>query len=311
MANFDVKPQFDVAANMLQPTDPGHADLFNGHFGRLYNNDAYLKKEIEEVDTKAETAANIAKGRNQAHVFLTTEDMQAFLSNEDNKGVYNVGDNIYIVEVEVPDWWIAEVLEEVDADTGYYYKIAQLETQKVDLTEIENEIDTLNSNLASTLPLKGVLATTIDTTLDDGIYTMAGSGALGTFPNLVNAKYGIMYAVQRYGSCYQQLQCQGGIATREVGGDGTITDWVLCSFRREVHSVDSIDIVANGYVETTITFNYAFTDVPLVSVDLMGAGTRTLAQLVYVSASGCKVRLYTEDGKEQTGRGFRVIAMGF
>ena len=140
MANFDVKPQFDVVANMMQPTDPGHADLFNSHFGRLYNNDEYLKERVE-------TAENIAKGRNRAHVFKTTEGMQAFLSNEENKGLYNVGDNIYIVEVEVPDWWISEVLEDIDAETGYYYKIAQLETQKVDLTNIESDINDLQDNV--------------------------------------------------------------------------------------------------------------------------------------------------------------------
>jgi len=86
------------------------------------------------VQDAIQTVANIAKGRNQAHVFQTTADMQAWLSNADNKGLWSKGDNIYIVELDVPDWWVAEVLEEADSETGYYYKIAQLETQKVDLT---------------------------------------------------------------------------------------------------------------------------------------------------------------------------------
>lgn len=111
--------------------------------------------ELSEVNDKAEEAQAIAKGRNQAHVFSTTEAMQTWLSNADNKGKYNVGDNLYIIDVGVPDWWVSEVLENVDATTGYYYKIAQLETQKVDLTEIENELDELNSNLDNYLPLSG------------------------------------------------------------------------------------------------------------------------------------------------------------
>lgn len=96
--------------------------------------DEKARESSKTANEKAEEANSIAKGRNQAHVFATTADMETFLSNPDNAGKYNKGDNIYIVELEVPDWWIAEVLTEADPDTGYYYKIGQLETQKVDLT---------------------------------------------------------------------------------------------------------------------------------------------------------------------------------
>lgn len=106
-----------------------------------------LVADVSELKVGVETATNIAKGRNQAHVFTTTEAMKSWLSNADNIGKYKVGDNLYIVEVDVPDWWIAEVLDEVDTETGYYYKIAQLETQKVDLTEIESNIRTINNDI--------------------------------------------------------------------------------------------------------------------------------------------------------------------
>ena len=96
---------------------------------------ATRENDIAEVNDKVDVATNIAKGRNQAHVFNTTAEMQAWLSDSENKGLWSKGDNIYIVELDVPDWWVAEVLEEADAETGYYYKIAQLETQKVDLTD--------------------------------------------------------------------------------------------------------------------------------------------------------------------------------
>lgn len=79
-------------------------------------------------------ATNIAKGRNRARVFATTADMETWLKTAANKGLCNVGDNLYIVQVDVPDWWVSEVLTTADSTTGYYYKIAQLETQKVDLT---------------------------------------------------------------------------------------------------------------------------------------------------------------------------------
>lgn len=106
---------------------------------------ATRESDIAEVNNKVDVATNIAKGRNQAHVFNTTAEMQAWLSDSANKGLWNEGDNIYIVELDVPDWWVAEVLEEADAENGYYYKIAQLETQKVDLTNYLSQDDVLDT----------------------------------------------------------------------------------------------------------------------------------------------------------------------
>lgn len=105
------------------------------------------KKLYDNLQDGIEEAVAISKGKNRAHVFSTTEKMKEWLSNVDNRGLYKVGDNLYIVDVGVPDWWVSEVLEEVDTETGYYYKIAQLETQKVDLTEIESMIDSLQDNV--------------------------------------------------------------------------------------------------------------------------------------------------------------------
>lgn len=111
--------------------------------GEFKSSETVILNRLDEANDNAETALSIAKGRNQAHVFNTTSDLHAWLSNKDNAGLYQVGDNLYIVEIDVPDWWVSEVLTEVDAETGFYYKIAQLETQKVDLTNIENDINSL------------------------------------------------------------------------------------------------------------------------------------------------------------------------
>lgn len=101
-------------------------------------------KTMIDANTKlGETALSIAKGINSAKVFDTTADMETWLSDEANKGKCQVGNNLYIVDIDVPDWWIAEVLDTPDSETGFYYKIAQLEVQKVDLTDINNDIDTL------------------------------------------------------------------------------------------------------------------------------------------------------------------------
>lgn len=134
---------------LLDSTEPT-PNIFEQILNEYQANQTRLDKaeaDILELESGVETATNIAKGRNRAHVFTTTEAMKTCLSNADNIGKYQVGDNLYIVEVDVPDWWVSEVLDKADAETGYYYKIAQLETQKVDLTEIEEDIDALNENL--------------------------------------------------------------------------------------------------------------------------------------------------------------------
>ena len=153
-----------------------------------------LDGEINSVQEIANTATNIAKGRNRAHVFATTEAMRVFISDETNKGVYNVGDNLYIVDIGVPDWWISEVLESADAETGYYYKIAQLETQKVDLTEILEDIEknatdisTLNGELNNYSPLIGGIPIPANADLNDyhtiGKYACAKSADAQTLKN--------------------------------------------------------------------------------------------------------------------------------
>ena len=98
-----------------------------------------LKEAVDEANA-------IAKGKNKAKVFATTEAMNTWLSDEANKGLASVGDNLYIVDTDVPDWWISEVLEEANAE-GKFYNIAQLETQKVDLSTIEDTIDEINNSL--------------------------------------------------------------------------------------------------------------------------------------------------------------------
>jgi len=103
---------------------------------------AELLEDVAEISETSNEALTIAKGKNRSHVFNTTEDMESWLSDESNKGLYQQGDNIYIVDLNVPDWWISEVLEEVDSETGYYYRVAQLETQKVDLTNYYTKEDT-------------------------------------------------------------------------------------------------------------------------------------------------------------------------
>lgn len=126
----------EVEETPVEPEDIPVVDKeLNAGSTRPVENQA-ITRAFLSVKAEADTAVAIAKGKNQAHVFDTTADMEAWLSDSANVGQCGIGDNLYIKEVNVPDWWISEVLTEADAETGFYYKVAILETQKADLTDV-------------------------------------------------------------------------------------------------------------------------------------------------------------------------------
>lgn len=82
--------------------------------------DEYATQDFVIDETKKIEA--IAKGRATGYVFDTFEDMQQWLAIETNVQMLNLGDNLYIRAINVPDyWWDGESAQ-------------QLETQKVDLS---------------------------------------------------------------------------------------------------------------------------------------------------------------------------------
>lgn len=127
----------------------GKADISAISDGTVTGAIAAVSNKADKNEESIITVEAIAKGRNKARVFSTTESMENWLSDSANKGVANVGDNLYIVAVDVPDWWISSVLEAPN-ESGMYYEIAQLETQKVDLTTIENAINSIDSKIGNT-----------------------------------------------------------------------------------------------------------------------------------------------------------------
>lgn len=82
------------------------------------------QKDLENYSTKQDlsTVEAIAKGRATGYVFDTKADLDAWLLVAENKAKLNLGDNLYIRAIEVPDYWW-------DGNN-----IQQLETQKVNLT---------------------------------------------------------------------------------------------------------------------------------------------------------------------------------
>ena len=85
-----------------------------------------------QAKTIAENAELIAKGRATGYVFDTVQAMLTWIGVEGNKAKLVVGDNLYIRELDVPDFWW---------DGNTYHP---LETQKVNLTEYikQSDVDT-------------------------------------------------------------------------------------------------------------------------------------------------------------------------
>ena len=93
------------------------------------------------LTSKIEEVSAIAKGRATGLVFDNFDGMDAWMQSPAHKNYLQQGDNLYIKDTGVPDYWVCSVLEEPDAETGYYYEIAPLETQKVDLDEYVKNTD--------------------------------------------------------------------------------------------------------------------------------------------------------------------------
>ena len=58
MANFEVLETYNSEIEKLEPTTPGHADVFNAIFQQLINNDAFIKKVAEQQLTIIQSHLN-------------------------------------------------------------------------------------------------------------------------------------------------------------------------------------------------------------------------------------------------------------
>lgn len=103
----------------------------------------------DEIKEAAERAETIARGKATGYVFDTLEDMQLWLADEANKKLLNLGDNLYIRAVNVPDYWwdgnAAQQLETQKVDLDGYMKVADYPTEKwtftlADGTTVEKDV---------------------------------------------------------------------------------------------------------------------------------------------------------------------------
>ena len=128
------------------------------------------------VPTAINEVNSIAKGANQA---LSYSNYQAMITafNALANDVYNVGQNVMIITLNVPDLWISgiestnvpytyttdEAFTTELATNGYvqvgYYKLSALETQKVDLTNYVTNTDYANPDTGGVIKTTTVYGT--------------------------------------------------------------------------------------------------------------------------------------------------------
>jgi hypothetical protein len=114
--------------------------------------------QIQETNEKLEVVESIAKGASVPLTFSNYEQLVTIFNNLPNN-VYKEGQNANIITVGVPDLWIAYItensvtyeystdealIEEIRASGSVqigYYKFAELETQKVNLTDYVKDTD--------------------------------------------------------------------------------------------------------------------------------------------------------------------------
>ena len=154
------------------------------------NNVAITQTQVDQIGTntenitkaqeKADEAYTIAKGKTSSYTFDTYETMVAELKSAP-KNKYNVGDNLYIRALNVPDYWVAEQLS-TNTGTYGYYDISPLESDKTVLKDYQTK------NLVTPINVSGTTKTTVESALQ-AINTLAGTnktdiqgldGALGT-----------------------------------------------------------------------------------------------------------------------------------
>lgn len=173
-----------------------------------------IQNTADTANSTANTAKSIAEGANQALSYSNYQTMiTAFNALANN--VYNIGQNVMIVTLEVPDLWISgiestsvsytyttdEAFTTALAINGYvqvgYYKLSALETQKVDLTEYVSNTDYATSNKGGVFKIQSNYGVDVNNGFLRGIektyssYNIADNAMFvskGTLENVITGK---------------------------------------------------------------------------------------------------------------------------
>lgn len=109
---ISAREQADIQINgkitALQNKDDeidGDIGLINSEISSIQQKNDSQDSSIKMAQETADRAESIARGRSQSKTFETYEEMQKWLSNPANTATLNIGDNLYIKDKGVPDYW--------------------------------------------------------------------------------------------------------------------------------------------------------------------------------------------------------------
>lgn len=125
----------------------------------LKNENATQNTNIINAQNTANEAKSIAEGRAKTTVFETFAEMQTYLKGALSTE-FKKGDNLLIKALNVPDYWISNVLTDNTGIYGYY-EISVLETQKVDLSGYQAK------NLTTKVNVNGVEVSSVENAINE------------------------------------------------------------------------------------------------------------------------------------------------
>jgi hypothetical protein len=269
--------------------------------------DNTLQTTNKTVPTAINEVNSIAKGANQAVGYSNYSAMITAINAMDDDE-YNVGQNIYIVTVDVPDLWVSSVESTsstytyVDDATvisaletnGYiqvgYYKLSMLETQKVDLTNYVENTDYASTSRAGLIKAGSSAATdTVSsnallyaTKLDYSTYSSASDNAFvgkGTLENVIAGK-GLVSNTD-----FANSSTGGVMKTSSTTGTGISGAGVLYATNSNYNTYSSASdyyFIGKGTLENVITGKGLATksDIPKVFYGTSSTSAGTAAKVV-------------------------------
>lgn len=232
-----------------------------GQIGEINAKNSEQDGAISTAQAKADEAYNLAQGRAKAVSFATYDDMVAALKAA-GKTDYKVGDNLFIIATDVPDYWVSAVLDNNTDDTGYF-SISPLESQKVDLSEYQkktdNSLNTTNKTVVGAInEVKGTAdgastkANANEETLNKivgGQQEVAKATNAGTAVNVTGQING-----KAIGSIFEADGITAKKATTAAGADqaAKLTAAKTISLTGAVNGSVSTDLSSNADIATTL-----------------------------------------------------------
>lgn len=261
-ANGDVKTSkiltYNVgkgAINSDLESTPATPDFWTQLLSRQINFENTINTKVDTLETNVDTVEAIAKGRNQALAYNSYSEMITAL-NGMTKDELKRGQNIYIGSVGVPDLWVYGV-ETTNTTYTYtndetfvsglnnnvtvqvgYYKLAQLETQKVDvgginasISGLQDDVETLQTNLGN---LDGT-----DISIDDSNLALGGTNVQDTLEALKSTVSSLQSTIT---SLTNTVNTKVGDWTLQGSADGKIRISLPTSYKElKIVSVASIN----------------------------------------------------------------------